>query len=98
MITRTQNAADVQRFERVNREIAEGLFSREVFVNLRTGAHVRGTIMGTSIDNNAVEGSNPRSLSWSGSLKLQTDFGPEEIDYLNIESVTPAGEAHPLVQ
>ena len=47
--------------------------------------------MGASIGNNAVEGGNPWSWSWFGSLKLQTDFGPHEIDYLTIEAVTPVG-------
>jgi hypothetical protein len=91
MVTLTQNADDVCRFARVSHEIAETLFSSEVIVRLRTSDHLRGTIMGASIGNNAVEGGNPWSCSWFGSLKLQTDFGPHEIDYLTIEAVTPVG-------
>jgi translation initiation factor IF-1 len=77
--------ADVEHIAKITGALAEALSAESVRVKLQSGREISGTVAGFSI---RKKESRKGDVSWSGSVKIQTEPGVLQIDCLDIQSIT----------
>jgi hypothetical protein len=83
----TSSIHEIRHFAKIGHAIADCLLD-DVTIRLYGGAQITGYIIDCKMDTQTTDVPPIRPTAWSGTVRLNTDQGILELDYLTIEEIT----------